>query len=736
MAILNMKKTIFTFLLLLIFLSGESATYYIKNAGNDANTGLSDAQAWTYTKLSSFVPAAGDKILFNRGETFTGLLMFGRSATVGSPVTYGAYGTGAKPIITTMATLGSWTLHSGKIYKTTGVPANCDVVTIDGTSVSMGKYPQNGEASFESNTFVTKTISSTSDYSGTVAGTIRFTTSTAHSLTTGTMVTIRNTSSYDGYYSATVINSTQFYITKTYVSNQGGTLVYNSTITDNQLTGSPSWTGAEVVIWKSNWTIDRGSITNHSTTTLTYVSGSGYAVQSSGGMKYYIQRSLAACTYQGAWYCDGTNFYMYFENNDPNNFVVKAGTSDYTVYMSSKNYNILRDVEIQGGNLAAIYNTGSTGFSFKNSTLKNAGLLGITSTSSTTVTTIDSCAISYVNGSSISINSANSYIGHTTIDRSGQFAGMGAAGGGSHYGIWTKGANNITEYNTITNTGYIPIFWESSGAICRYNIVDTYPTLLLNDGGGIYTFESVSPQTAKKCYGNFVANSTANGLYSDGIANNVEFYNNTVYNVDKWAMHMNMPTNNSVHDNIFYDFGLAGIDITNQTLLGVYYTASGNTISNNILVQKAAVDKFYSLQDARANNILSFGTSDYNTFIADSTVGSVFYNLYVLPSFHSTSYTFASWKTLTSKESFSSLVLCDISTITFLYNATHASQDMAITGAKIDLNNVVYQGTVTVPARSSIVLFPTTVTNPTGLKNAVKAPNGKPMKMGTKYLVL
>lgn len=663
MAILNMKKTIFTFLLLLIFLSGESATYYIKNAGNDANTGLSDAQAWTYTKLSTFVPAAGDKILFNRGETFTGLLMFGRSATVGSPVTYGAYGTGAKPIITTMSTLGSWTLHSGKIYKTTGVPANCDVVTIDGVSTNMGKYPQNGEATFET-------------YSGITS------------------------------------------------------------ITDNQLTGTPNFTGGEVVIWKSNWTVDRGAITNHVTTTLTYTSGSSYAVQSSGGQKYYVQRNINCLTYQGAWYCDGTNFYMYFENNDPNNFVVKAGTSDYTVYMSSKNYNILRDVEIQGGNLAAIYNTGSTGFSFKNSTLKNAGLLGITSTSSTTVTTIDSCAISYVNGSSISINSANSYIGHTTIDRSGQFAGMGAAGGGSHYGIWTKGANNITEYNTITNTGYIPIFWESSGAICRYNIVDTYPTLLLNDGGGIYTFESTTPQTAKKCYGNFVANSTANGLYSDGIANNVEFYNNTVYNVDKWAMHMNMPTNNSVHDNIFYDFGLAGIDITNQTLLGVYYTASGNTISNNILVQKAAVDKFYSLQDARANNILSFGTSDYNTFIADSTVGSVFYNLYVLPSFHSTSYTFASWKTLTSKESFSSLVLCDISTITFLYNATHASQDMAITGAKIDLNNVVYQGTVTVPARSSIVLFPTTVTNPTGLKNAVKSPNGKPMKMGTKYLVL
>lgn len=644
-----MKKLLSLLSFMLIFLIGNSATYYVSDAGNDSNSGLTTALPWkSITKVNSATFLNGDRILFRRGDTFVGTLTLSKSSVSGSPIVYGAYGTGAKPVITSMQTLSGWTLHSGKIYKVSGIPANCGVVTINGVSVSMGKFPQTGENTFES-------------YSGITS------------------------------------------------------------ITDNQLTGSPSWTGAEVVIWKSNWTIDRGPITNHSTTSLTYTSGSSYAVQSSGGQKYYIQRSLAACTYQGAWYCDGTNFYMYFENNDPANFVVKAGTANYTIYNSGKNYNTVRDIEVQGGNLAAIYLTSETGFSFRNSTMKNTGLLGLTATSSTTVTTVDSCAISYVNGTGISIVSNGSYIGNSTFDRCGQFAGMGESGGGSHYAIYTKGVNNIAEKNIITNTGYIPIYWVSSGAICRYNLIITYPTLALNDGAGAYSFESTTPQTAKKCYGNVIINSTANGLYSDGIANNIEFYNNIVVNVDKWAIHMNMPVNNSVHDNVFYDFGLAGIDVTNQTLLGVYYTGSANTIYNNLLIQADASQKFYSLQDAQANNILSFGTSNNNTFIADNSATTPFYNLYVLPSYHATSYTFANWKTLTGFEASSTYITKDLSTLQFIYNDTHAAKSIPITGAKTDLGGVnLYQNSVTLQPYTSLLLLPTAVPNSSGYTKILK----------------
>jgi hypothetical protein len=83
------------------------ATYYVKNSGSDAASGLSDALAWqTITKVNSsmgsFLP--GDQILFNKGDTWsvsssTDVLQISQSGTTGSPITFGSYGYGASPQI-------------------------------------------------------------------------------------------------------------------------------------------------------------------------------------------------------------------------------------------------------------------------------------------------------------------------------------------------------------------------------------------------------------------------------------------------------------------------------------------------------------------------------------------------------------------------------------------------------------------------------------------------------------
>lgn len=725
-----MKKIFFTLILFHSFFIVCATTYYIKNGGNNANTGLSDAQAWTVTKLLTFVPAANDLILFKRGETFTSPLTLLKSATsAAAPVTYGAYGTGEKPIITSLTTLTGWTLHSGKIYKVSGIPANCNVVTVNGVSTEKGHFPASGFGVWDSYTFSLKNISAAADYSGTVAGTTLFTTSTTHGLTSGDKVTIQGTTNYNGYYTATVVNTTQFYVTKTYVSSQAGTLTYNTTITDSDLPASPDFTGAELVLYKSNWTIDRSEIKTHSSHTLTYASASGNVMQTSGGQKYLIQNDIDCLTYTGAWFCDGSNFYMYFDGNNPNSYTVQAGTSDYTISLSSKNYNTVRDLDIRGGNVSGVYCTSSTGFSFKNCNLQHTGLTGLKAVLST-ITTVDSCTFSYVNGTSITINSAGSFIRHNTVNWSGKFAGMGESGGGSHYGIYSKGTNNIVQYNFILNTGYIPVYIESSGFDLGYNLIDTYPTLGLNDGGGAYTFASTTPQSGQKMHHNVIMNSTANGLYTDGLANHVEIYANVVYNVDKWALHMNEPIGNNVHDNTFFDFGLAGIDVTNQYIFGSP-AGSDNVVSNNLIIQANALQKFYSLQDANTNNaVLSFGTSNNNTFIADNSATTVFYNqkgsASSLP-FSAISYTWADWKTLTGKESASAYSLYDVSTLTFLYNDTMAPKAFSLTGAKVDLSGNVYETSVTLQPFTSLLLIPTIINNPANLIKVIIDATGKPL---------
>lgn len=81
--------------------SGFAATYYVdSSAGNDANTGTATSAPWkTLAKVTSFSFKAGDNVLFKRGETWRGHINIPSSGASGSPITFGAYGTGNKPKI-------------------------------------------------------------------------------------------------------------------------------------------------------------------------------------------------------------------------------------------------------------------------------------------------------------------------------------------------------------------------------------------------------------------------------------------------------------------------------------------------------------------------------------------------------------------------------------------------------------------------------------------------------------
>lgn len=618
------------------------ATYYIKNTGNDANTGLSDAQAWTFVKLATFVPANGDVILFNRGETFFGTLILFKSGISGAGITYGAYGAGADPVISSLKLLSGWTNHSGNVWKVAaGIPANCGVVTIDDVTVEMGHWPATGFAVWDTNVGITS-------------------------------------------------------------------------ITDADLPISPNFTGAELVLYKSNWTIDRSLITDHTNHTLTYTSGSAWAMQSTGGNKYLIQNSLACLTYHGAWFCDGTNFYVYLDTA-PENYVIKAGSADYTISLDRKNYNIIQDLTIEGGNLSAHYILSSTYHQILRCTIKNAGIAGITGitngvTGASTNTWIEDCTIKHIGGSGAWINSAGSTVRENLFEDCGEFAGMGEKGGGSHYGIYIKGVGNITEYNRFNRIGYIGINFYSNDSIVRYNVISNHTKLGLDDGGAIYSYYGIEDtlQSGIKVYNNIIINPLAgNGLYLDNLSNNQEWYNNTIIGVTKWPIHCNMPQLNNIHDNVAFGCGIAAIDLSN--LLAQATTASLNTIINNIFVQTSSGQKMYSLRDDRnTNDILNFGISNNNMFVVDNADELLFYNQkgsVSSPPYTATSYNFTNWKTLTGKESASNILVKDLSSLSIEYNDTSAEITIPLATPKKDLSGTVYATEITLqPFTSKIII--------------------------------
>jgi hypothetical protein len=77
---------------------GNGVTYYVSPTGNDSNDGKSPATAWqTVAKVNSATFQAGDNLLFEGGQTFTGCLVFLSTqvlSTATNGFVVGSYGAG------------------------------------------------------------------------------------------------------------------------------------------------------------------------------------------------------------------------------------------------------------------------------------------------------------------------------------------------------------------------------------------------------------------------------------------------------------------------------------------------------------------------------------------------------------------------------------------------------------------------------------------------------------------
>src|SRR5690554_1405713 len=102
----------------------QAATYYFSSSSGDDSRSASQAQnsstPWkSIDKLNEIFKTLkpGDRVLFNRGETFFGTINISASGSPGNPIVIGAYGSGSKPIITSLVTLKEWKSVGNGIYE-------------------------------------------------------------------------------------------------------------------------------------------------------------------------------------------------------------------------------------------------------------------------------------------------------------------------------------------------------------------------------------------------------------------------------------------------------------------------------------------------------------------------------------------------------------------------------------------------------------------------------------------
>jgi len=112
--------------------AGAPSYYVDATDGNDAHDGLSPEQAWqslAKVSASSFEP--GDSILLQRGELWRESLQVPAAGTDANRLTIGAYGSGARPVLSGSDVLAAWTPDGNDVWSA-ALTTDPTVVWFDG----------------------------------------------------------------------------------------------------------------------------------------------------------------------------------------------------------------------------------------------------------------------------------------------------------------------------------------------------------------------------------------------------------------------------------------------------------------------------------------------------------------------------------------------------------------------------------------------------------------------------
>ena len=657
-------------LLCLSFLSYGTAsyatTYYFAANGNDNNSGTTSSSPWqSINKLNSFNLQPGDNVLFRSGDTFYGGIKVNSSGTSGSSITYGAYGSGAKPIITGFNNITSWNSLGGNLWESTNAVSTLStlqMVVVNGVNTPMGRYP-NASASYP---FLPNFLS---------------------------------------FQSHTGIGS-------------GST-----SITSSGLSGGNNWTGADVVVRTNSWTFDRETITSQSGNTLNYV-GQSSGIKDNWGM--FIQNDIKTLDVQNEWYYNpSTKKITVYSVGTPSNVQV---ASVETLFYLNSNIPTLTSTNIDnlnfvGANTNAIWISGNLTFSVTNCNVSYSsqeGLLlyggGIQSgtVNNNTFSNCGSSSIACFGSTNALTVTNNSLVGSGMIS---SYRPNDYSGGG----IVISAPNSLVQYNSLDSSAYCGIQFSGNNIQIRNNFVN-HSTMLRDDAGGIYT--GYQNQTGKIIDGNIVLNSVGNtngggpgkelaayGIFIDDFGCNISITNNTVANCSSAGINLHDTKNVIVNQNTAYNNGMPGWSDGQLFVQGdagqfTSYVRS-NSVTNNILFARNA-DQYsisYYADPSGNNDATSFGTFDYNYYAKPiNLVTPITSDQDILKG----QMTLSQWKTAIGGDANSQLsanAITDVNTIRFEYNATNQSKTIALDANYIDVKGNNYNGSITLAPYSSAVLI-------------------------------
>jgi len=485
-------------------------------------------------------------------------------------------------------------------------------------------------------------------------------------------------------------------------------VVNDSYIVASELTGTPDYTGAQIVIRKNAYAWQTANITSQSTDTLYYtdVYSSDYVVDVNDG--FFIQSDSSTLDVQNEWYYNtSTKKLQIYSTIEPTD--VKVPTVANLVSSDTKNYITFKNIAFEGANEFAIIIDESDYVTIDNCNINNIGWNGFYSLLSD-YPTVKNSSFSNCNFSAIFDYQADgsegtgSLITNNTIDST--FLNIGI--GNKYYmpgAIQTNSESSLVRYNRITNSGKEAIKVQSNVAQVKNNFINN-SLLKVTDGGGIYT---AGNKTNLVIDGNIVLNSLGSnlgiasttfrgavGIYLDEGTSNVRVSNNTVANSDRGIyIHSSSSVyaeNDTVENNTVFNNTHSALYFQNDDASGQIL----NNIVNNNQFVATKVNQGYPFYDDQLAMHLNSSNTDADDFIsvADSNIfARPLMSDTTLIRVDNTSATYSSiagWRAFSGLDANSTVLnrqYIDDTEMSLIYNSTNSVFDSTFTTAKIDMKD-------------------------------------------------
>jgi hypothetical protein len=664
------------FFILLFPLHVLATNYYISGSGNDANAGTSAGTAWrTTSKLNSFFSSLhpGDSVLFKRGDIFYGGIIANKSGRPGLPITIGAYGTGANPVITGFTTISSWTNLGGNIWESTNAVSTLsytNMVTVNGINTGMGRTPN-----------------------------------------------------YPNLYR--------------WQKHAQGTPGSKSTITSRDLNKSViDWTGAEAAIFTTTYRISRDIIDSMpGSTVLAYREpGSPDLYQNSPGyflQQFQIQNDLRTLDTLNEWYYNpSTKKLDIYETNRPG--TVQIATIDTLVSVHGKSYITFTGIDFTGAGKCCIEVTSSPNIIISACNFSFSGRDGVHSplNINSKALDIDNCTFTQMNNNAIDIGrTPSAFIYKNTITVCGMIPGMfdhgdGTNGNETGEGIVANGANGIIRRNNIDSTSYNGIYHGGNNTIVDSDFVNhACYGVAIKDGGAIYSWNGTGRTGSNNKVLHCIVTNTgqsSKGIYTDDGDTLIEIAYNTVYNAFENFYNHNTSDLN-FHDNTSY----AGIETSWMFVRDDTNRVINKIISkHNILFARANRDfvmELYRINASSTPNIIL--DSNYYAkpcsacpgfdpsrviFVVNAPLGST------MPQTKRTLSGSGSWQAFSAAvwkrgmdihSHMEPKTISDTNDLRFEFNATMSNKTVSIPFNYIDVRGATYNGSITLAPYTSAVLI-------------------------------